>query len=65
MTEADYLRGELLRARGMLAQAAGILLAAETIAPDLAALLVTKGFLAEYEEFKKRGVAVLPKGVTR
>lgn len=63
MTEADYLRGELIHAKGMLAAASGILSAVETIVPDFAKLPTVGRWQAEWHEFSSRSVAVLPEGV--
>ena len=63
MTEADYLRGELIAAKGLLAQCRGILNAAQTIAPNLYRLPTVQATIDAIGECSKRGVAVLPEGV--
>lgn len=61
-TEADYLRAELIRARGLLADAMGWMNALEVIQPNCAA--VTRQHIQErIREFQGHGVAVLPQGV--
>lgn len=63
MTEADYLRGELIAAKGLLAQCRGILEASQTIAPDLYRIPTVQAAISSIKECSKRGVAVLPEGV--
>lgn len=61
-TESSYLRAELIRARGLLAECMGWMNALETIAPNAAA--VTRQHIQErVAEFQTHGIAVLPEGV--
>ena len=63
MTEADYLRRELIQAKGLLAEAAGLMEAATTLAPDFAKLDVCQRWRDNEQAFRRHGVAVLPEGV--
>lgn len=59
MREADHLRRELIKARGLLADAQGLIrvLGGETPLP------VTERVLHDIKMFQTRPVAVLPPGV--
>lgn len=62
-TETEYLRAELIKARGLLADCAGIFNGAEKAhcsARELVALPIVAGLRERIAEFRTHGVAALP-----
>jgi len=60
LSEAAWLRSQLIEARGLLAQAQGVLRATENVAPDLFGLPVVQETLRLMDEQRKRPICVLP-----
>lgn len=63
VSEATYLRGELIRAKGLLAEAEGMLEAAQSCGDIFGKLDCVASLRARLAEFRQRPVAVLPPGV--